>query len=166
MSDQDLTAYQENANVSAVYEKEELRRIFLEGYEVLNLMVYIMLIISLVLIIAVLYNAGNMSFHERLKEFATLKVMGLPDKKIRRVLNLENLWLSVIGIILGVPFAQPLLVAMMNSNDDNFDYYLHINLVYYLLSGAFVLVVTLAVGYLFNKKIRRLDMVETLKGAE
>ena len=58
------------------------------------------------------------------------------------------------------------MTLMMNSNDDNFDYYLHINLVYYLLSGAFVLVVTLAVGYLFNKKIRRLDMVETLKGAE
>ena len=166
VSDQDLTAYQENANVSAVYEKEELRRIFLEGYEVLNLMVYIMLIISLVLIIAVLYNAGNMSFHERLKEFATLKVMGLPDKKIRRVLNLENLWLSIIGIFLGVPFAQPLLVAMMNSNGDNFDYYLHINPIYYLLSGAFALVVTLAVGYLFNKKIRGLDMVETLKGTE
>ena len=67
---------------------------------------------------------------------------------------------------LGVPFAQPLLVAMMNSNGDNFDYYLHINPIYYLLSGAFALVVTLAVGYLFNKKIRGLDMVETLKGTE
>ena len=166
VSNQNLTAYQENANVSAVYEKEELRRIFLEDYEVLNLMVYIMLIISLVLIIAVLYNAGNMSFHERLKEFATLKVMGLPDKKIRRVLNLENFWLSIIGIFLGAPFAEPLLTAMMNSNGDNFDYYLHINFTYYLVSGAFVLVVTLVVGNLFNKKIRRLDMVETLKGAE
>ena len=166
VSDQDLRGYKENANVSAVYEKEELRKIFLEGYEVVNLLVYFMLAISLILIIAVLYNAGNMSFHERLKEFATLKVMGLSDKKIRSVLNLENIWLSIAGIILGMPFAQPLLVAMMNSNGDNFDYYLHISGIYYVLSGAFVLLVTLAVGHLFNKKIRRLDMVETLKGAE
>lgn len=166
VSDQDLSGYIYDPNITAVYEKKELRRIFLEGYEAVNMLVYFMLVISLVLIIAVLYNAGNMSFHERLKEFATLKVMGLSDKKIRSVLNLENIWLSIVGIFLGMPFARPLLVAMMNSNGDNFDYYLHIDGIYYVLSGLFVLAVTLAVGHLFHKKIRKLDMVANLKGAE
>ena len=132
----------------------------------MNLLIYFMLIISLVLIVAVIYNAGNMSFHERLKEFATLKVMGLSGKKIRKVLNLENIWVAIAGCLLGSPFALPLLTGMMNSNGENFDYYLTIKPVYYLMSAAFVLLVTVAVGYLFNRKIRRLDMVETLKGAE
>ncbi|MBQ8307017.1 MAG: ABC transporter permease [Blautia sp.] len=166
VSDDDLSPVASDPNITGVSEKEELRRIFLEGYEVVNLLVYTMLVISLVLIIAVLYNAGNMSFHERLKEFATLKVMGLPDRKIRGILNLENLWLSVIGIFAGMPFALPLLTEMMNSNGENFDYYLHIDWIYYAISAAFVILVTFVVGYLFNKKIRRLDLVGTLKGAE
>jgi putative ABC transport system permease protein len=118
------------------------------------------------MVVAVLYNTGNLSFHERLKEFATLKVLGFSSKKIRSLITRQNAVLSVIGIILGAPFGKPMLEAMMNSNGENFDYYATVTPVNYLLAGLTVLIVSMAVSLMFTKKIRRLDMVESLKGAE
>jgi len=121
---------------------------------------------SIITTVIVLYNASNLSFHERLKEFATLKVMGFTTQKIRRILNQENIWFAVVGTLIGIPLGKPALLAMMNSNGDNFDYYLHLPSVLYLLGGAFVLVVATLVSGMFSKKIKKLDMVEVLKGME
>ena len=166
VTDQDVLSYAGSEGVTAAYSTQNMKEIFLESYEVMYILVYMMLFFSVIMIVVVLYNSGNLSFHERLKEFATLKVMGLPTEKIRGILRQQNLWLTILGIIVGSPFATPLLIAMMNSNGDNFDYYFVLPPVSYLLSAAFVLVVSVLVSFLFSRKIRRLDMVEILKGIE
>lgn len=134
--------------------------------EVISILVWAMLIFSTVLVVVVLYNSGNLSFHERVGEFATLKVLGLQTSQIRNILTVQNLWLSVIGIIIGAPFGKMSLNAMMNSNGENFDYSLSITPICYLISGILVLAVSMAVSFLFSKRIRKLDMVEILKGTE
>ena len=121
---------------------------------------------SVILIVVVLYNSGNLSFYEREKEFATLKVLGFQSGQLRRILSVQNFWLSLIGIILGAPFGRMTFNAMMNSNGDNFDYNLIIPAGCYIISGILVLGVSVLVSYLFAKRIRKLDMVEVLKGAE
>ena len=118
------------------------------------------------IVLVVLYNSGSLSFNERMKEFATLKVMGFGSSRIRNMLMQQNLWLSVIGCILGAPLGRLSFDAMMNSNGDNFDYAFHISPMAYLEAAAFVLVVSALVSFLFTKRIRKLDMVEVLKGAE
>ena len=55
---------------------------------------------------------------------------------------------------------------MINSNGYNFDYYLTVPVPDYFVAGFFVLAVSMLVGFLFSKKIQRLDMVEVLKGVE
>ena len=125
-----------------------------------------MVIFAVVLVVAVLYNTGNLSFHERLQEFATLRVLGFSAKRIRGLLTRENLWLSVVGVIVGAPFGKAMLEAMMNSNGDNFEFYVHVPPLCYLLSAIAVLALSMAVSLLFTRRIRRLDMVGTLKGAE
>lgn len=62
-----------------------------------------------------------MSFNERIKELAALKVMDLQSTQIRHLLTVKNIWLSVIGIIIGTPLGNISLNAMMNSNGENFD---------------------------------------------
>ena len=161
-----IMKYDEREGVSGVYDMEKIKKAFVDGYEVIKYLFYMMMLFSIITVVVVLYNSGNLSFHERLKEFATLKVMGLSTRKIRRILNQENIWFAVLGIILGVPFGKPSLTAMMNSNGDNFDYYINVPMYLYILSGAFILVVAVAVSVLFSKKIKKLDMVETLKGLE
>ena len=85
---------------------------------------------------------------------------------LRNILTVQNLWLSVIGIIIGAPFGKMSLNAMMNSNGENFDYALTVTPECYLISGMLVLAVSMAVSFLFSGRIRKLDMVEILKGAE
>ncbi len=152
--------------VSTVYDVEELRAIYEENMQIIWVLVVAMVIFAFAMIIAVLYNTGNLSFHERVKEFATLKVLGFSSDKIRALMTRQNFILSFIGLILGAPFAKPMLEAMMNSNGENFDYYATVTPLNYLLAGAVVLTVSMAVSLMFTKKIKKLDMVESLKGAE
>nr|MCR5624156.1 ABC transporter permease [Lachnospiraceae bacterium] len=162
----DVRDYEGVKGISAVYSMSKIKKAFVDGYAVIKYLFYMMMIFSIVTIVVVLYNSGNLSFHERLKEFATLKVMGLSTAKIRRILNQENIWFAVIGIIIGCPFGKPTLLAMMNSNGENFDYYVRVPAYLYVLSGLFVLLVAMVVSVMFSRKIKRLDMVETLKGLE
>ncbi len=166
LSRKNLKAYEGKDGISGVYDMEKIKEVFIKGYDVIKYLFYMMMIFSVITVVVVLYNAGNLSFHERLKEFATLKVLGFSSKKIRKTLNQENIWFAVIGIIAGTPLGRPTLTAMMNSNGDNFDYYIHLPVYLYALSAVFVLVVAIIVSMMFSKKIKTLDMVGSLKGME
>ncbi len=152
--------------VTAVHSREELRNAYIESMEVINIMLVMMTAFSVIMIVVVLYNSGALSFGERIKEFATLKVLGLQSSQIRRLISVQNLWLSVIGVILGAPLGNVSLNAMMNSNGENFDYSLKLSFLSYIISGIIVLAVSVLVSFMFSKRIRRLDMVEVLKGVE
>lgn len=152
--------------VTAVNSKKEMEDAYISGMEAMNLMVGMMVAFSVIMIVVVLYNSGTISFHERVKEFATLKVLGFQSSQIRRLLSIQNLWLSVIGILIGSPLGDISLNAMLNSNGDNFDYSLTLPAYDYWLSGIFVLVVSMLVSFMFSKRIKKLDMVEVLKGVE
>ncbi|MCM1328264.1 MAG: ABC transporter permease [Ruminococcus sp.] len=152
--------------VTAVHSKEDLKNAYLESMEVMNAMLVMMITFSVIMIVVVLYNSGSLSFGERVKEFATLKVLGLQSSQIRRLISVQNLWLSVIGVIIGTPLGNISLNAMMNSNGENFDYSLKVSGSNYIISGIIVLAVSVLVSFMFSKRIRRLDMVEVLKGVE
>lgn len=166
LSRKNLKSYDGEDGIAGVYDMEKMKEVFIKGYDVIKYLFYMMMIFSVITVVVVLYNAGNLSFHERLKEFATLKVMGLSSKKIRKTLNQENIWFAIIGIIAGAPLGKPTLTAMMNSNGDNYDYYIHVPVYLYALSAVFVLVVAIVVSLMFSKKIKTLDMVGSLKGME
>ncbi len=165
LTDTDISGYEDDA-VAAVYNSEDILAAYQESMEILNLLIVFFVGFAAVLIVAVLYNSGNLSFHERVKEFATLKVMGFRSGQIRRLLALQNLWLTVVGLLLGAPFGRILLQYMFDSNGDAWDYRAVISVPTYFLSGGMVLLVSVLVSFLFARRIRRLDMVEVLKGLE
>lgn len=152
--------------VTAVNSKQELEDTYTESMQVINIMIVMMAAFSVIMVVVVLYNSGVLSFNERVKEFATLKVLGLRSSKIRRLLSRQNMALSLIGIVLGAPLGNISLNAMINSNGDNFDYYLTVPIPDYFVAGFFVLAVSMLVSFMFSKKIQQLDMVEVLKGME
>ncbi len=152
--------------VTGVNSKSEMQAAYESSMEIMNVMVGMMAVFSILMIVVVLYNSGVLSFHERVKEFATLKVLGLRSSKIRRILSMQNLWLSIIGIIIGAPLGNVSLNAMINTNGDNFDYNLMLAPVDYVIAGIFVMIISMLVSFMFSKRIRKLDMVETLKGVE
>ena len=152
--------------VTSVNSRSDMIAAYEKSMEVVNIMVYMMVIFSTVMIVVVLYNSGSLSFNERVKEFATLKVMGLQSSQIRKLLTIQNIWLSVIGIIIGTPLGNMSLNAMMNSNGENFDYSLSVPVIDYIISGILVMVVSVLVSFMFSSRIKKLDLVETLKGVE
>lgn len=152
--------------VTSVNSKAQMEKAFEKSMEIVNLLVYMMIIFSAICVIVVLYNSGSLSFNERIKELATLKVMGFQSGAIRKMMSQQNIWLSIIGIIVGAPFGKVTFNMMMNSNGENFDYNLSIHPIAYVEAGIFVLVVSVLVSFMFSKRIRRLDMVEVLKGVE
>lgn len=152
--------------VTGVNSKSEMQAAYESSMEIMNMMVGMMAVFSILMIVVVLYNSGVLSFHERVKEFATLKVLGLRSSKVRRILSMQNLWLSIIGIIIGAPLGNVSLNAMINTNGENFDYNLMLAPVDYVIAGIFVMIISMLVSFMFSKRIRKLDMVETLKGVE
>ena len=152
--------------VSAVHNMTDLKAAFDKSMEVMDLLVFFMVFFACLLIIVVLYNSGNLSFNEREKEFATLKVLGFKSSAIRRLISVQNLWLSVIGVILGIPIGQAPLQAMMDSNGDQIDWPCYISPVTYVIAAAFVMSVSVIVGFMFQRRIKRIDMVEVLKDME
>ncbi len=152
--------------VSAVHNMADLRAAFDKSMEVMDLLVYFMIFFAALLIIVVLYNSGNLSFNEREKEFATLKVIGFKSAAIRRLISTQNLWLSVIGVFLGLPFGRIALQAMMDSNGDAIDWPCYVSPTAYLISAAFVMGVSILVGFMFSRRIKRIDMPGVLKGIE
>ena len=85
---------------------------------------------------------------------------------IRRLLSTQNLWLSVIGVICGIPLGRVPLQAMMDSNGDAIDWPCYIAPVTFVIAAVFVMTVSVLVSFLFSRRIKRIDMVEVLKGME
>ena len=166
VSNDDCTGAENEDYVLAVHSMTDLRAAFDKSMEVMDLLVYFMVLFAMILIVVVLYNSGNLSFNEREKELATLKVMGFTSAQIRRLISTQNLWLSVIGVLCGIPFGKMALQAMMDSNGDAIDWPCAMNLSTYLLSAGFVMCVSILVGFMFSKRIKRIDMVGVLKGME
>ena len=90
----------------------------------------------------------------------------MQSAKIRGMLSGQNFWLSLIGIVLGAPLGNLTLNAMINSNGENYDYMLKVPAMDYILSGIYVLIISVLVSFLFAKRIKKLDMIEVLKGVE
>ena len=152
--------------VSAVHSKEDLRESFMESMEAIYMLVLFFVVFSALFVLIVLYNSGNLSFSERIKEFATLKVLGLTSQQIRHILTVQSVWVTIAGVIIGAPLGKQILQYMFDSNGDSFDYRIFVSVTDYLVAGAFVVLISMLVGFFFNRRIRRLDMVGVLKGME
>ena len=134
--------------------------------EMMNMMIIILVLGALVLGIVVLYNLGVMSYTERYREMATLKVVGFKDKKIGQLLIGQNLWLSVIGILIGLPAGIGTLAYLLKALAGEYEMRMAISPQTVIISVLLTAGMSLLVGWMVSRKNRKIDMVEALKGAE
>jgi len=134
--------------------------------EAMMLMVYILIAGAAVLSIVVLYNLGLLSFTEMERDMATLKVMGMKTKKLRGLLLTQNIWFSIIGFLLGLPFGIWLIKAMTDSSGEAFDFPVELTITTLLFSFVITFGLSIFTSLLFSKKIKKLNMVESLKAIE
>lgn len=134
--------------------------------EIMDVMVLILVIAAIILGIIVLYNLGVMSYLERSRELATLKVLGFRDRNIGNLLISQNLWLTVIGVLIGLPGGFATLDVLIRELASEYELKLTVGLATYVLSVLLTFGTSLVVGVMVAKKNKRIDMVEALKGAE
>ena len=152
--------------VKSVQSRQAIVDSFDTFMEIMNAMIAVFVVGGLVLGVVVLYNLGVMSYTERYRELATLKVVGFRDRRIGGILIGQNLWLSVIGVILGLPMGAGVLDYALKKMAGEYEMRMTLGWATYVFSIALTMGVSLLVSAMVSRKNRKIDMVEALKGAE
>lgn len=134
--------------------------------EIMNTMIVVLVAAAIVLGVVVLYNLGVMSYVERYRELATLKILGFRDKTIGRLLISQNIWLTVIGVLIGLPGGVGILKVLVVSLASEYELSITLGVLTYSVSILLTFGVSLLVGFMVARKNKKIDMVEALKGAE
>ena len=137
-----------------------------EMTEAMWLLIYILIFFACLLAVVVLYNLGLLSFTEIEREIATLKVLGFKTRALRKLLLTQNLWFTAIGFVLGLPVGYYILAIMWESSGDSFYILPSISITNFLLTLVITFALSILVNLMFSRKIKKLDMVESLKSGE
>ena len=154
------------SDIKAVNSMNDMTSSWDEMTESMMLLVYILIFFACLLAVVVLYNLGLLSFTEIEREIATLKVLGFKTSALRRLLLTQNLWFTAIGFVLGLPLGYYILDIMWQSSGDSFYILPSISLSNFLLTAVITFALSIIVNLMFSRKIKKLDMVESLKGVE
>lgn len=152
--------------ISDTQSKQAVVDSFSSFMEIMNVMVLVFVLAAVVLGVVVLYNLGAMSYIERRCELATLKVVGFRDKRIGKLLISQNIWLTIVGILIGLPAGVGVLYRLLTMLAGEYELKMTVGVLTYCVSILLTLSVSLAVGFFIARKNRRINMVEALKGAE
>jgi len=152
--------------ISGKQDKDMIMDTYDTFMEIMNLMVGLFVVAAIVLGIVVLYNLGIMSYLERSRELATLKVLGFRDKHIGKLLISQNIWLTVLGVLIGLPGGVAVLYVLITALVSEYELSLTLGILTYSVSVLVTFGVSLLVGLMVARKNKKIDMVEALKGAE
>ncbi len=128
--------------------------------------IYLLVVFATLLSVIVLYNLGLLSFTEIKRELATLKVVGFKTGKLRKLLLTQNLWFTTIGFLIGVPLGLSGIQYMFSTMGDSFFIIAKITLKTLIVTFLITYVVSVLVNLMFSGKLKKLDMVESLKDNE
>ena len=128
--------------------------------------IYLLAAFASLLSVIVLYNLGLLSFTEIKREFATLKVLGFKSSQLRKLLLTQNLWFTTIGFVIGVPLGREVLQYLWGTMGDSFYLKVNISLKTLIITFLITYVVSILVNLMFSGKIKKLNMVESLKDNE
>ena len=133
----------------------------------LNTVVFVMIVSAGCLAFVVLYNLTNINITERIREIATIKVLGFFNHEVSSYVYRENIVLTVMGILVGVFLGIPLHAFIITKSEvDLVMFGRALSLWSYLLSVALTLLFSLSVNFVMYFKLQKVSMVESLKSVE
>ncbi len=152
----------EEGCIKSITSVEDLKKQNNKALESFRMIISVMIIAAISLGLVVLYNLGMLSYNERFRELATLKVLGFSNKALNLLNVTQTLLLSLFGVIFGIPLARLFAEYMFNSID-SFPFKVTTTAISMGLSVGGVLLVILAVCIILSKRIKEVDMVVSLK---
>ena len=165
-TDEEKSDIPSSSAIAGVQEKQAIIDSYDTFMDIMNMMVAVLVVAAVTLGAVVLYNLGVMSYIERSRELATLKVLGYRDCRIARLLISQNVWMTVIGVALGLPAGIGTLNVLVAALASEYELKVVLGVLTYSVSMTLTFGVSLLVGWAVARKNRKIDMVEALKFAE
>lgn len=155
---------------SRMYTVRTIGSIYASVWDSLSILNYVVLVLILgsgMLTFVVMLNLTNINIGERMRELATLRVLGFYDKEMYAYIFRENNALSVIGAFVGLVFGKIMhLFVIRTCEVDMVMFVRSAKPLSYVYAFALTIAFSLIVNLLMRPKVRAIDMVESLKSAE
>ncbi len=157
----------EDASVSAVVQLDNSRFSLDKTFDSLNAIVWVLIISAAALAFVVLYNLSNTNISERIREIATIKVLGFYDKEVSSYIYRESTILTAIGIILGLVIGYFLEGYVIKTCEvDLIMFGADIKFISYIFAIAITILCTIIVNIFIHFSLKKVDMIESLKSVE
>lgn len=90
-------------NVESIQDISALRNGMESMLSITKTMISLITLFAILLGVIIIYNMGILSYNEKQYQFATLKVLGFSDKKIKNIFIEQNIWITALSVIIGLP---------------------------------------------------------------
>ena len=158
---------QSRPEIVAVNDRQSLKDILIASHSTGYAITGILIVMAIIMGVVVLYNLGVLSYAEKIREIATMKVLGFQSVKIRMILMQQNLTITGIGAILGIPAGLAALKILVDGFTlEDGDMVIRLSAIPYLGAVVGAILVSVLVNLYVTSKVNRIDMVEALKGVE
>ena len=150
-----------------MYKRQDLEAEIDDMLQALNIVIVVLIVSAGLLAFVVLYNLNNINITERKRELATLKVLGFYDMEVAEYVYRENVILTILGILAGAGIGLALHQYIIHTVE--VDMMMFGRTVFprsYLFSGLLTLVFSLFVNYMMYYRLKKIDMIESLKSVE
>ena len=153
--------------VSAATRAADARDTYNKSMERVDFVVVVIIICAAALAIVVLYNLSNINMTERMRELATIKVLGFYDGEVSAYVYRENIVLTIVGVALGCLIGKYLHGWMIRSVEiDVMMFGREVTTGCYVISAGLTALFSVIVNVMAHRQMKGIDMVESLKSAE
>jgi putative ABC transport system permease protein len=157
----------EMTGVSSILSRQKELENFNQNLGTMIYSISIMIIFSVILGFAIVYNSSVISFGERKRELASLRVVGFTSREVSGLLLKENLLQTLAGVALGLPFGKFISEQYMKAvSTDLFTLPVVVYPLTYVLSAAGGIFFIMVAHLFAAKGVKRLDLVEVLKNRD
>ena len=159
--------YMNQAGVSGISWNSSIGSNFDNMIQNLNYVVLLMIISAGALAFVVLYNLTNVNISERMREIATIKVLGFYDKEVSAYIYRENIILTLIGTVVGLGLGILLhRYIMLTVELDNMMFGRQIAPLSFIYSAGLTILFAFVVNFAMYYKLKKIEMVESLKSVD
>ena len=152
------------SGVSSVSRIENTKNTFIEGMKGVDYAVVIITVSAAALAFVVLFNLTNINITERMRELATLKVLGFYTGELNAYIYRENIFLTIFGILLGLVLGKFLHQWLIITVEiDMVMFGRDAGAMSYVYAAVLTALFSFLVNVISRKKLKKIDMVESLK---
>lgn len=156
-----------NEHVMTIQLQQDIEKTFSQMLKALDLVVVVLILSAALLAFVVLYNLANVNIAERLREIATLEVLGFNDKEVSQYVFRESVILTLIGTVIGLIFGRALTGFVIQTAEiDMVMFGREVKVWSYVWAAALTLLFSSIVNRFMHRPLRKISMVESLKSVE